>query len=420
MEPTIGDHLVRLRTDSTLTQEQLADRAGVSVETVKKLEQNARTSARIPTLRKLATALGVPTSALMGSAAQAQAMREPDAEPLGLVGIRRVLTPARTIDGRPVAPAPPVTDTTLARVRRLVADTNRVYHANDYTAAINTMPAVLTATDALIDAAGAGDDGPAALSTASYAYQLAGRLLIQLRQLDLAHIALDRAADHARTAGDQTAAATTTAHLCWLLLRTGRITDVEVLAARTADTVEPRLSTATARDLAAWGVLLIKGAAAAARNAREDDARSMLTLAAAGAEQLGDRLGRSGDPADRWFGAVAGNDFSAGGVALMRVETAVIAGEPGRALELARAVAANPQVTPSSRQRHRLDVAWAYEQTGRTADATRVLMQLRDTAPAWLRQQRYAREIVQTIKDGRRRALTAELAQLSALLGDQA
>ncbi|MCX5066873.1 helix-turn-helix transcriptional regulator [Micromonospora lupini] len=420
MEPTIGEHLARIRRESTLTQEQLAEQAAVSVETIKKLEQGVRKSARIPTLRKLARALGVPTSALMGSAAHAQAMREPHAEPLGLVGIRRALAPARGLDGQPVGPRPPVDgDLPVEHVRNLIADANRAYHANDYATVISSVPLVLATADALVERSGAGDDGQVALGIASYAYQLAGRLLIQLRQLDLAHIALDQAGTYARAADDQVAGASATAHLCWLLLRTGRIAEVEDLAARTADTVEPRLSTATPRALAAWGVLLLKGAAAAARNAREDDARSMLTLAAAGAGQLGDRLTQPDDPADRFFVDVAGNDFSGSGVQLMRVETAVIASQPDRALDLAREVTDSPQVTPSSRQRHRLDVAWSYVETGRPADATAVLMQLRDVAPAWLRQQRYAREIVQSIADGRRRAMSADLAALTSLMDRQ-
>ncbi|MGC4770822.1 helix-turn-helix domain-containing protein [Micromonospora sp. DT44] len=418
MEPTIGDNIAAIRNETTtLTQEQLAEKAGVSVETIQALEQNKRTSARIATLNKIARALGVHTAGLMGSAARAQALREADAEPLGLVGIRQALAPVRDVTGHVVGPHQPVAEELhLGQVRGLVTDANRAYHANDYASAIGLTPPMLAAADALVARAGGSDAGQDALGVASYAYQLAGRLLIQLRQLDLAHIALDRATTYARTADDQLAAATATAHMCWLLLRTGRIVEVETLAARTADVVEPRLSTATPRDLAAWGVLLLKGAAAAARNAREDDARSMLTLAAAGAQQLGDRLVRPADHADRWFVDVGGNDFHHAGVQLMQVETAVIAGQPDQALALSAAVAGAPQVTPSSRQRHLLDVAWSYQETGRSVDATRVLMQLSDAAPEWLRQQRYAREIVQSIEDGHRRALSAKLAVLRSVL----
>ncbi|WFE41974.1 helix-turn-helix transcriptional regulator [Micromonospora sp. WMMD998] len=418
-EPTIGDNLRRLRERSTLKQEQLAERAGLSVDLIKKLEQNVRTSARIPTLRKLARALGVDTTALMGSAAQAQAMREPDAEPLGLVGLRQALTPTRGLNGRPVGPRPTIDagQIALSRVEQMVVDANRAYHRDALAEAITALPHLLATADAVVDYSD-GERGRLAHGIASYAYQLAGRLLIQLRQLDLAHVALDTAAGHARAAADQLAGATTAAHLCWLLVRAGRLAEVADLAVRTADQVEPRLSTATPRELAAWGVLLLKGAAAAARDAREDDARDMLDLAGAGAARLGGRLAESDDLADRWFRDVAGNDFCGGGVHLMRVETAVVAGDPGRALALAQAMQGRAAgVTPSSYQRHLLDVAWSHTQEARYADATAVLRGLRQAAPAWLRQQRYARDVVQSIADGRRRAMTAEFAELADWVG---
>ena len=408
MLTTIGDHLRKLRSESTFTQELLAERAGVSVETIRKLEQNERTSARMSTLNKLATALGVPTSALMGSAAQAQAMREPDAEPLGLVDVRRALTPVAGLDGRSVIDEPEIGPPTAADVRRSIRAANTIYHANDYAAALTLIPGLLDEARTFVACAD-GDEQLAAHALASRAHQLAGRLLIQLRRVDLAHVALTVALDHARRSGDQMVGAAAVAPMCWLLLRQARFGEAEVLAVRTADQVEPKLSTASPAELAAWGFLLIKGASAAVRDARYDDARDMLDLAAAGAHRLGDRPHPDAD--------ITGNDYSPEGVHLMRVETAVIAGRPDEALALAQQVHRSPQVTPSSRQRHRLDVAHSYAQTGAYTEATGVLMDLRDRAPAWLRQQRYARDIVQSIADRRRRAMTRELAELASLVG---
>ncbi|WP_018252997.1 helix-turn-helix domain-containing protein [Salinispora mooreana] len=411
MEPTIGEHLAQIRRRSTLTQEQLAERAGVSVETIRKLEQGERQGARTATLNKLARALGVSTSALFGNAARAATDREPDARPLSLVGVRRALTPVVGLDGSPLAldlgDQPP----TLASVRRTVAGANASYHANDYAVTLATLPAMLGESRALVHAAN-GDDQLLAHAIASQAHQLAGRLLIQLRQVDLAHVALTGALEHARISGDPVVGASAAAPMCWLLIRQGRFAEAERLAVTTADRVEPRMSTASAAELAAWGFLLIKGAGAAVRDARDDDAAELLELAAAGAQRLGDRINPHAD--------VAGNDFSAEAVRLMQVECAVIAGRPDRALGLSDGVTRSPQVTPSSRQRHRLDVAWSHVQTGRYADATEVLVGLRDAAPAWLRQQRYAREIVQSITERRRRAMSAELADLAALVGSPA
>ena len=54
----IGDRLKALRIEQAFTQEELADRAGVSTNTVARLERN-ETEPHMPTVRKLAAALGV-------------------------------------------------------------------------------------------------------------------------------------------------------------------------------------------------------------------------------------------------------------------------------------------------------------------------------------------------------------------------
>ncbi|MEK8109208.1 hypothetical protein NKG94_39890 [Micromonospora sp. M12] len=46
-----------------------------------------------------------------------------------------------------------------------------------------------------------------------------------------------------------------------------------------------------------------------------------------------------------------------------------------------------------------------------------ILIGLGSLAPSWLRHQRYARDIVQTIDQGRRRAMTDDLAALADLVG---
>ncbi|MGX7672186.1 helix-turn-helix domain-containing protein [Plantactinospora sp. DSM 117369] len=408
MQTTIGEHLARIRRRAELTQEQLAEASSVSVETIRALEQGKRASARMATLARLARALGVPTSALLGSAARAAALREPGARPLGLVEIRRALTPVRGLDGQPVDDQaerrPPSAAGLLASIR----ETGRLYHANDYAAALTAMPALLAEARALVTATD-GDAQAEAYGLHAHAHQLAGRLMIQLRQSDLAHVALIAAVDSATQSGEPVIGATAIRSLCWLLVRQARVVEAERLAVRTADAVEPRLSRAQPAELAVWGDLLVRAASAAARDNRDDDSAEMLDLAEAAAVRLG---GRRHELVD-----LAGTELSVTTVAMMRVETAVLAGDAGRALRLAAEVEPSASVTPSSYQRHRLDVASAYVQTGQYGDATDVLVDLRDRAPAWLRHQRYARDIVTDLAAARRRAMTKELAELADLVG---
>ncbi len=62
----IGDRLKALRVEQALTQEELADKAGVAPNTVARLERN-ETEPHMSTLRKLAHALDVaPTELVKG------------------------------------------------------------------------------------------------------------------------------------------------------------------------------------------------------------------------------------------------------------------------------------------------------------------------------------------------------------------
>ena len=65
-EAHLGDRLARLRRLAGLTQEQVAERSGVSVDVIRKLEQHRKHSARLPTLHALAKGLGVEVTSLLG------------------------------------------------------------------------------------------------------------------------------------------------------------------------------------------------------------------------------------------------------------------------------------------------------------------------------------------------------------------
>ncbi|WP_330438844.1 helix-turn-helix domain-containing protein [Micromonospora sp. NBC_00821] len=407
-KPTTGDNLARLRRAAKLKQEQLAERAGLSVETVRKLEQNRPGSPSLGTLHAFARALGVHTSALIGDASEAAARDEPDHRPLSLAEIRRAVAPVHGLTGAALAaPAgdPPPVDTLRARLRA----TDRAYQANDYAAALTALPPLLLDVRAAVDLADS-DAEPAAYALLARTLHLTGNLLIQLRAGDLAQTALTDALSAARRCGDQVVAATVIQGLCWLLMRQGRLAEAAELAVTTADQVEPRFSRATPGELAAWGWLLMGAAAAHARDNRPDDAAELVNAAAAAAVRIGER-----DPGGEHLLMVGG--FDAGRVQMARVEAAAVAGDPGQVLTLAEAVPPGPTPVGSSWQRHRLDVAWAHATSRQFVESEAILTELGRLAPAWLRHQRYARDIVQTIDEGRRRAMTDDLAALADLVG---
>ena len=61
----VGDKVKRLRDERALTQEELADKAGLTVAALSRIERN-NAEPRPPTRRKLAEALGVDPSELIG------------------------------------------------------------------------------------------------------------------------------------------------------------------------------------------------------------------------------------------------------------------------------------------------------------------------------------------------------------------
>ncbi|MBX7264901.1 helix-turn-helix transcriptional regulator [Micromonospora sp. Llam7] len=408
MTRSTGQILADHRQRASLTQEQLAERSGISVETIRKLEQGVRKSARMDTLHALARALGLPTSALIGDQAEAAARAEPDHRPLSLAEIRRAVAPVRGLAGTTLAvPAgdPPTHDVLRARLH--AAD--RAYQANDYGTALSALPPLLLDVRA---AAGMADNEarPAALVLFARALHLTGNLLIQLRAGDLAQTALTAALDAAEEAGDQVVAATVVQGMTWLLMRQGRLAEAAELATCTADQIEPRFSRAAPAELAAWGWLAMGAAAAYARDNRPDVAAELVDAAAAAAVRIGERA-----PGGEHLMMVGG--FDVGRVQMQRVENAAVGGDAGRVLTLSEAVPAGPTPVGSSWQRHRLDVAWAHTDQRQYADATAVLLDLQERAPAWLRHQRYARDVVRQIAEGRRRAMSTELAGLAALVG---
>jgi transcriptional regulator with XRE-family HTH domain len=409
MPATVGERLAAARYRAGLTQEQLAEHAGLSVETVRKVEQGERIP-RLRTLSMLARALSTTTSSLLGDASTGTVRRTPDRDQLGLLELRRVLTPARGLGGIDiVAGQRPVG---LAELRAAISATDRAYHDDDYATALAALPALISDAREAAETATAAQRGQA-LSLLAATYQVAGTALIQLRSLDLAYQALSAGLDAADDAGDELAGVSTIVTLCWLLLRQGRVAEVEELAIRTADQIEPRFSRLDPPRLAAWGWLLLRGAAAASRDNRDDDAAGMLDAAAAAAARIGDRVPDGAlQPGPVSIGA-----FCPTTVGMKRVETAIMAGDAAGALTLAARVPPGGRATSNNLNRFRLDVACAHAMQGEHRAAVETLRAIHRDAPLWLRHQRYGRDIVRRLASARRRAASREIAELASFVG---
>ena len=276
---TIGDRLRRLRSERGLTQEELAGRAGVSVDLVKKLEQGRRDSARLTTLAALADALDVALSELTD--------KRPRLDGAGdrlVLGLRDVLLSPDLLpgmdaddDGEPTSPA---------RLRAMLDAGWADYWSGRFVELARRTPA-LVGEARHADRCGA-EGGALALSQA---YQLTACLLVHLGRDDLALVGAERAASAAVTSSDEQQWATAHGTYAWVLMNQARNDDAERVARRVAERIEPRMSDATQQHLTVWGGMVLWAMAAACAAGRGDATDDYLALARAGAARMDrDRL----------------------------------------------------------------------------------------------------------------------------------
>lgn len=399
----IGRALARIRRRAGLTQEGLAERAGVSVSVIRKLERADRDSASLPTLRKLASALGVTTVDLFDPTPAFAERPVDDRDDLYL--IRRVLQPARALGpSQPVTLADDDTAPALAVVAESVREVNGMFRDSEYAAAVAALPTALVSARTAV-AAYEADQKIAAWGHLAQAYQTAALVLIQLRRDDLAYHALGLAMDAGRSAGDDMLAAAAVCGENWLLTRQARFDEAEQAALRTAEAVEPSFSRSSPAHLGTWGWLNLGAAAAATRNNRPDVARDALKRARAAAQVAS---GYTSPEVAQW------TTFNPAVVAMREAELAMVTGDADRVLRVARRVPADarPRVT---HHRFMLDVAAAHLERRRNDEALATLLELRHVVPGWLRHQRYAQTQTARLLQSRR-SVPTELRELADFL----
>ena len=370
--------LARLRRLAGLTQEQVAERAGVSVDVVRKLEQKRKHSARLPTLHALAKGLGVEVTAILGDPPAVASSGDP--EPPQLVELRRAVMPS-------LVPKPPgdLGDLSLGVLRCEIADGWSLYHSADFGSLLAVLPGIV-ADARLLASVGSPEQKGAGSAALGKALQLAGHLAIRLGKTDLALSALERAADAAGDSSDELLAPMIHSSVAWAYQRQNRLDDAEELAVTSADGLERARLDSAAR-VRVWGGLLMSAATSAARMGNYEGARDVMTTAEDGAGRLAALPPPEGD-------ARLLSVFSRSSVRIERVRLAVQHARPDEALELAKGLRLSSDIPPSWRTWLLLDVARAYTDMGDVEHAVRTLETLRRVAPQWMRQHTLAVAIV--------------------------
>ncbi|MBL6280163.1 helix-turn-helix transcriptional regulator [Micromonospora fiedleri] len=370
----IGEQIARLRSAAHLTQDQLAERAGISVDVIRRLEQGVRHSARLNTLTKIATALGAELSVII--APRTTFAPEPDR---GIPAIREAIT-SSTVDqlgGLAESDA----DIDLTRLATSVDSAWHIWQRGEYSILGRLLPDLIAeARHASKESTGA--DQEHAYSLLATVFELAAGVTVMLGHEDLAWLSTERAVAASEHCADEVTKASAVYWAAWILRRQGRFRESLTAATRAAETHEPRMTRATPAQLTVWGGLLINAAGAAARDDRAGTATDLLAFARTAAVRLGQ------DRVDRW------SVFGPRLVAQSAVINATELGDFDTAVRLSAEVEATRSRVPVTwESRYLLALAQAQVELGQDIPATETLHKTRRLTPEWIRYHRLARDL---------------------------
>ncbi|MBF6224775.1 helix-turn-helix domain-containing protein [Nocardia abscessus] len=376
-ESSIGVRIRQFR-GKALTQRQLADQAGVSVDLVRKLEQGGRQTASIASLQKIARALDVDIADLIG-----KRHGVPSANPgAGIVAIRRALTPVDDLLGETKEEAA----VSLDDGRRAVEYAWGAYWSGRYELLTSILPPGLTQLRATVHAARNGSVAPANELLARM-YWVTGCTLVHLGQTDPAFLAIREALAAAELGNDPLLLATIRGSVAWQLLIQGRYDESRGVALNAAATLEPS-GEVTPSHLSAYGSLVLQGATAAGRAQDVHDALSLVETAS----EVALRIGADRQDYETYFGPSQ--------VVMQTVDVNVSSERYPEALAAAKDMPVNGSLPQASRARHLADTAVALTRTGRHQRALDALLTAERVGGAdWLKYQTLPRHIVTELLD---------------------
>ncbi|MGW4089681.1 helix-turn-helix domain-containing protein [Nocardia sp. NPDC004750] len=376
-ESSIGVRIRQFR-GKALTQRQLADQAGVSVDLVRKLEQGGRQTASIASLQKIARALDVDIADLIGKR-QGVPSTNPDA---GIVAIRRALTPVDDLLGETREEEA----VSLDDGRRSVEYAWGAYWSGRYELLTSILPPGLTQLRATVHAARNGSVAPANELLARM-YWVTGCTLVHLGQTDPAFLAIRQALAAAELGNDPLLLATIRGSVAWQLLVQGRYDESRGVALNAAATLEPS-GDVTPAHLSAYGSLVLQGATAAGRAQDVHDALSLVEAAS----EVALRIGTDRQDYETYFGPSQ--------VVMQTVDVNISSERYPEALAAAKDMPVNGSLPQASRARHLADTAVALTRTGRHQRALDALLTAERVGGAdWLKYQSLPRHIVSELLD---------------------
>lgn len=389
----IGARIRELR-GKVLTQRQLADAAGVSVDVIRKLEQGTRKTAAIGTLTQIARALDVSLPELLD---QRISVPTGDAEG-GVVALRRALSPVDDLIGDTAGDP-----TTLNEARRAIDYAWSAYWSGQYDHLATVLPTTLPHLRATLHAAPPAQRAAAA-ELVTRAYWVTGCTLVHLGQTDPAWQAIRLAHEASEHGNDELLAATVRGSIAWQLIVQGRYDESRKIAVRTAETIEPS-GDVPLPQLSAYGSLIITAATASGRGRLTEEARHLVDQAA----NVADRIGTDRHDYETYFGPSQ--------VVMQTVDVGVVTEDYTSALDAARRMPRDAALPLASRCRHLADQALAHARLGHQQRALDALLTAESMGPDWIKHQTLPRRIVGELLERDRQSRLRGLAQRLSVVG---
>ena len=362
---SVGARIRRLR-GAVLSQRDLAEAAGVSVDTVRKLEQEARHTVSVTVLQKIAWRLDVDLATLAG-----KLVRFPSTDPnTGVLAIRDALTPVDDLLGEAVLDGQPVD---LEQAQQQVDHAGQLYWTGQHAQLAALLPRLLPQLRATAHTAPAAGRARAHELLAR-CYGVTGAAMVRFGHPAAAWLALREAlwaCDHGADP-DPLLVAALRGSAAWQLLHQGRYADSVRVAVRAAKAIEPA-GDVPLPHRSVYGALLATAASAAGRDQRADQARELL----AESQAVADRIGS--DRTDYHI------PFGPAQVLAQTVDLHVVTGHYGEALAAATAMPRDAGLPLVARARHLADLAYAHARLRHVQHGRDTLLALEAMAPEWLR-----------------------------------
>jgi transcriptional regulator with XRE-family HTH domain len=394
----LGERIAYYRRRRGLSQVKLAGLVGRSESWLSQVERGVRSIDRISVLMEVAGALNVPVSELAPDPLLLEAQGE---EHPAVRAIRMALTGHAALpillDG-PEARPPDLSD-----LKARAEQAWDLTHASRYADLGELLPPLIAECEQAARRL-SGTDRKTAFRLTAETYQATAAAMAKLRETDLAWIAGDRSVTAAERAGAVLLAAAGEFRIAHAFLSGNRAEQGLRTARTTAAALEQGLQGAPTEHVALWGAMNLVGAVLAIRANAEDVARACMRKA----EDAAQRVGEDRNDFHTEFGPT--------NVALHAVGVSVELGDAGEALRRAATVDASA-LSPERRARFLIDVARAYGQRRKTAEAVRTLQEAESLTPEQVRSHALVREMVRDLLRGERRSVNPELRALARRVG---